>query len=138
LADHQLHQALHPETNSIAVIMQHLAGNMRSRWTDFLTTDDEKPDRNRDGEFVDDHAARAELLANWDSGWTRLLDTLNDLTNADLQKIVTRRGKSYTVIAAIDQQLFQNPMLVILRAKILLSWVAYSAIAPHPNFANSP
>src|SRR5262245_63043034 len=76
LSDEKLHVALDPNTNSIAVIMKHVAGNLLSRWTDFLTTDGEKPWRNRDDEFVDTFTTRAELLAYWESGWQRLFDTL--------------------------------------------------------------
>src|SRR6516225_9466346 len=72
LPDDQLHVALDPNTNCIAVIMKHVAGNLRSRWTDFLTTDGEKPWRNRDGEFVDTLTTRGELTAHWESGWQRL------------------------------------------------------------------
>src|ERR1700689_4557841 len=76
----KLHVALDPNTNCIAVIMKHVAGNLLSRWTDFLTTDGEKPWRNRDDEFMDTYAARDELLAYWESGWQRLFDSLTDLT----------------------------------------------------------
>jgi hypothetical protein len=79
LPDDKLHVALDPNTNSIAVIMKHVAGNLRSRWTDFLTTDGEKPWRNRDGEFVDTFASRDELIADWESGWQRLFDSLAGL-----------------------------------------------------------
>src|ERR1700758_3476741 len=72
LPDDKLHVALDPNTNSIAVIMKHVAGNLLSRWTDFLTADGEKPWRNRDGEFTDTFANRNELIALWDSGWQRL------------------------------------------------------------------
>src|SRR3954449_8130945 len=77
--DHKLHVALDENTNSIAVIMQHVAGNLTSRWTDFLTTDGEKPGRNRDGEFVDSLGSRAELLERWEQGWACLLTTLKSL-----------------------------------------------------------
>src|SRR3954454_13034611 len=84
VAEEKLHVALDANTNSVAVIMKHVAGNLRSRWTDFLTTDGEKPWRNRDDEFVDTFATRDELLAYWESGWRRLFDTLAALTPADL------------------------------------------------------
>src|SRR3974390_1370398 len=80
LADDQLHVALDENTNSIAVIMKHIAGNLLSRWTDFLTTDGEKPWRNRDNEFVDSFRSRAELLEFWERGWACLLTTLKSLT----------------------------------------------------------
>src|ERR1700683_3303991 len=76
LADAQLYAALDGETNSIAVIVKHMAGNMRSRWTDFLTTDGEKPDRNRDSEFQDPPAGRAALLALWEQGWSHVFHAL--------------------------------------------------------------
>src|SRR3954447_22523341 len=76
LPDEKLHIALDPNTNSIAVIMKHVAGNLLSRWTDFLTTDGEKPWRDRDQEFVDTLTTRDELTAYWNSGWQRLFDTL--------------------------------------------------------------
>src|SRR5438445_11698539 len=76
LPDDKLHVALDPNTNSIAVIMKHVAGNLLSRWTDFLTTDGEKPSRNRDDEFVDSFGTRAELIAYRESAWTRLFATV--------------------------------------------------------------
>src|SRR3954454_2291998 len=82
--DDRLHAALDANTNSVAVIMKHVAGNLLSRWTDFLTIDGEKPWRDRDDEFVDTFATRADLLAYWESGWQRLFDTLAALTPADL------------------------------------------------------
>src|SRR5262245_29148382 len=84
VADDKLHVALDANTNSIAVIMRHVAGNLRSRWTDFLTTDGEKPWRQRDGEFAETQAGRAELLADWEAGWTCLLSTLRSLQPEDL------------------------------------------------------
>ena len=93
LPDDKLRIALDPNTNSIAVIMKHVAGNLLSRWTDFLTTDGEKPGRNRDGEFVDTFASRAELLAYWESGWQTLFETLAALTFDDLARNVTIRGE---------------------------------------------
>src|SRR6266850_2453316 len=88
LPDDRLHVALDANTNCIAVIMKHVAGNLLSRWTDFLTTDGEKPGRNRDDEFVDTFATRAELLAHWESGWQRLMGALAALTPDDLARTV--------------------------------------------------
>src|SRR5436190_23344564 len=93
LPDDKLHVALDPNTNSIAVIMKHVAGNLLSRWTDFLTTDGEKPSRNRDLEFVDTFTSREELTAHWNSGWQRILDSLGELQAADLGKTVTIPGR---------------------------------------------
>jgi len=85
ITDDKLHVALDANTNSIAVIMKHVAGNLTSRWTDFLTTDGEKPNRNRDGEFVDTFGSRAEVVETWERGWSVLLTTLRSLTPADLE-----------------------------------------------------
>src|SRR5215813_1166614 len=79
VSDQQLFQVLDEEMNSIAIVVKHMAGNMRSRWTDFLTADGEKPDRNRDGEFVDDINSVVQLMAAWEKGWDRLFNTLSDL-----------------------------------------------------------
>jgi hypothetical protein len=105
VADEQLHVALDANTNSIAVIMKHVAGNLRSRWTDFLTSDGEKAWRNRDDEFVDTFTSRDELLAYWNSGWQCLLDTLAALTPEDLLKTVTIRGESHSVPLALQRSL---------------------------------
>ena len=105
LPDDKLHVALDPNTNCIAVIMKHVAGNLLSRWTDFLTTDGEKPWRNRDDEFVDSFATRDELTAYWNSAWQRLFDTLQGLSPADLSKTVTIRGEPHTVPLAIQRSL---------------------------------
>jgi hypothetical protein len=95
-----------PESNSVAVIVQHVAGNMMSRWTDFLTTDGEKPDRNRDGEFVlAEGSTKEKLLALWEKGWTRLFDTVSALTPADLDRRVSIRGQPLSVVDAVQRQL---------------------------------
>src|ERR1700716_4502817 len=83
VADQQLFTAVDPESNSIAIIVKHIAGNMRSRWTDFLTTDGEKPDRNRDSEFEAPPARRAALVALREAGWKSCLDALDQLTDED-------------------------------------------------------
>jgi hypothetical protein len=105
IPDEMLHVPLDANTNSIAVIMRHVAGNLLSRWTDFLTTDGEKPWRNRDSEFVDTFGGREELVAYWDSGWKRMFDTLVSLTAADLGKTVTIRGEPHSVPLAIQRSL---------------------------------
>ena len=92
LPDDKLRIALDANTNSIAVIMKHVAGNLLSRWTDFLTTDGEKPGRNRDDEFVDTFASRNELIDRWESGWQRLFDALAALTPDDAGKTVLIRA----------------------------------------------
>jgi hypothetical protein len=103
--DQKLHDALDANTNSIAVIMKHVAGNLMSRWTDFLTTDGEKPSRNRDGEFVDSFASRAEVLDYWERGWACLLKTLKSLGPEDLGKTVTIRGEPHSVPLALERSL---------------------------------
>jgi hypothetical protein len=105
LPDDKLHVALDENTNSIAVIMKHVAGNLTSRWTDFLTTDGEKSDRNRDGEFVDTFTSRAELIDCWERGWACLLTTLNALRPEDCGRIVTIRGEPHTVPLALERSL---------------------------------
>jgi hypothetical protein len=105
IPDDKLHAALDANTNSIAVIMKHVAGNLISRWTDFLTTDGEKPWRNRDNEFVDSFGSRAELLKFWEKGWTCLLESLKGLKPEDLQKSVVIRGESHSVPLALERSL---------------------------------
>lgn len=90
--------------NSIAQIVKHLAGNMRSRWTDFLTSDGEKPDRNRDSEFEDPPADRAALLAQWEAGWGLVFAALEPLADTDLGRTVTIRGEPHSVMQAIHRQ----------------------------------
>lgn len=103
--DDMLHVALDPNTNSIAVIMKHVAGNLASRWTDFLTTDGEKPSRNRDDEFVDSFGSRAEVLEAWERGWACLFSTLKKLKPEDLEKTVMIRGEAHSVPLAIERSL---------------------------------
>jgi hypothetical protein len=106
VSDEALFAALDSETNSIAVTMKHLAGNMRSRWTDFLTADGEKPDRNRDSEFViEDEGTRERILSVWEAGWRCLFDAVEPLEPADLERTVLIRGEPHTVIEAINRQI---------------------------------
>jgi hypothetical protein len=105
LSDEQLHMALHPDTNCVAVIMKHVSGNLLSRWTDFLTTDGEKPWRDRDDEFVDTFPSRQELLDYWQKGWTCLTDALEALQPADLNANVIIRGEPLSVSLAIARSL---------------------------------
>lgn len=106
LRDEELALRLDPEANSVALIMRHMAGNLRSRFTDFLTTDGEKPNRNRDGEFEEaGPITRARVLADWESGWTVLFDTLHALTADDLRRDVFIRGERHSVIQALNRQL---------------------------------
>jgi hypothetical protein len=104
--DAQFFELVDPEANSIAIIMKHVAGNMRSRWTGFLTTDGEKPDRNRDNEFEREPAdTRQSILDGWEDGWRRTLDAISSLQPDDLGRTVTIRGEPHTVLRAIDRQM---------------------------------
>jgi hypothetical protein len=105
VTDEQLFAALDDEMNSIAIVVKHMAGNMRSRWTDFLTTDGEKPDRNRDAEFVEPPATREALLRTWEDGWASVFAALEPLGDADLGRTVTIRGEPHSVMQAINRQL---------------------------------
>jgi hypothetical protein len=106
LKDHELFLTLDPESNSIAIIVKHMAGNMRSRFTDFLTTDGEKPDRNRDQEFVlGPSTTRADLTKMWEEGWTRVFTTIEALKPEDVMRKVTIRGEPHTVLQAINRQI---------------------------------
>jgi uncharacterized damage-inducible protein DinB len=102
--DEDLFAFLDAESNSIAVIAKHMAGNMRSRWTDFLTSDGEKPTRDRDSEFVDPPTTREALNELWEVGWTRLFAALEPLTDSDLERRVTIRGEPHSVTQAINRQ----------------------------------
>jgi uncharacterized damage-inducible protein DinB len=103
--DEGLFATLDGESNSIAIIVKHLAGNMRSRWMDFLTTDGEKPDRNRDTEFEDAPRTRADVLELWERGWKYLFEALEPLTDADLTRTVTIRAEPHSVMQAISRQM---------------------------------
>ena len=104
LDEGEFNTTLGDEGNSIATICQHVAGNQRSRWTDFLTTDGEKPDRHRDEEFEPSGAPRGEILDRWEEGWAILFQTLESLTEEDLSKTVTIRGEAHTVTKALLRQ----------------------------------
>ncbi len=105
VSDSDLHVPLDDNTNSIAVIMKHLAGNLISRWTDFLTSDGEKPWRNRDQEFVDTFASRAEIMGYWEKGWDGLFSTLERLKVEDLRRTVFIRGEPHSVPLALERSL---------------------------------
>lgn len=106
LGDDEMFQALDPEANSIAILVRHLRGNMRSRWTDFLTSDGEKTDRQRDTEFLDPESRDRALIQRWwEEGWGYLFSALNSLKPEDLSRSVTIRGESVTVLAAVIRQL---------------------------------
>jgi hypothetical protein len=106
VSEDQLFAVLDPEANSIAILMKHLAGNMRSRWTDFLTTDGEKATRDRDAEFeAGEEDTRAGVIQMWTDGWSRLFQTVSALTPDDLRKTVEIRGESHSVVEAINRQM---------------------------------
>jgi hypothetical protein len=102
--DEGLFATLDAESNCIAIIVKHMSGNMRSRWTDFLTTDGEKPDRQRDTEFEEPPKTRAELIELWDRGWKYLFDALAALSDADLVRTITIRTEPHSVMQAINRQ----------------------------------
>jgi hypothetical protein len=105
VTDEQLFTTLDPEMNSIAILVKHMAGNMRSRWTDFLNTDGEKPDRNRDSEFVDPPATRPDLMRLWEQGWKCVFAALEPLGDADVNRKVTIRGEAHSVTQAVTRQI---------------------------------
>lgn len=104
VADEDLGRAIDGESNSIAVIVKHMAGNMRSRWTDFLTTDGEKPDRHRDTEFETPPGTRERMMRLWDEGWETLFAALRPLSDSDLSRAVVIRGEPHSVMQAINRQ----------------------------------
>ncbi|KAB0442463.1 DUF1572 family protein [Lysinibacillus fusiformis] len=101
----ELHWAYNEESNSVAVIVKHVSGNMISRWTDFLMTDGEKTTRNRDDEFINSLSTKEAILAVWEEGWQVFLDALAGITESDLQGYVTIRGEKLAVIDAIERQM---------------------------------
>jgi len=105
VTDEQLVTVLDPEMNSIAQIVKHMAGNMESRWTDFLTSDGEKPSRDRDGEFVHPPSSREELMALWDAAWDCVFSALEPLSEEDMARTVYIRGEAHSVMQAINRQI---------------------------------
>lgn len=112
LSEAQLTRSLDVESNSVAQIVKHMSGNMRSRWTDFLTTDGEKPNRNRDSEFIKPPESREELLRMWEQGWAILFHALEPLTEADMGRTITVRGEAHSVMQAIQRQVAHYAMHV--------------------------
>ncbi len=107
--DAQFFAQLDPESNSIAMIVKHVGGGLRSRWTDFLTTDGEKPDRHRDSEFViEEGDTRPALLERWEYGWRLMLEAIEALRPQDLGRTITIRGEPHTVLQAINRQLIHQ------------------------------
>jgi hypothetical protein len=109
LTDEQLFWQYNSESNSVAMVVKHLYGNMLSRWTDFLNTDGEKEWRDRDAEFINEIQNRQELFSKWEAGWKCLLDAINLLTEDDLDKIIYIRNMGHTVTEAINRQLAHYP-----------------------------
>lgn len=109
VTDEQLFWQYNSESNSIAMIVQHLSGNMLSRWTDFLTSDGEKEWRNRDAEFEQTISSRSEMMTAWNKGWGCLFDTLNTLTPNDIERVIYIRNQGHTVMEAINRQLAHYP-----------------------------
>ena len=105
VTDDQLTATLDGEMNSIATIVKHMAGNMRSRWTDFLNTDGEKPDRQRDSEFEAPPASREALMQLWEQGWALVFQAIEPLSDSDLGRTVTIRGEAHSVMQAINRQI---------------------------------
>ena len=105
VSDDEFFKTIDAESNSIGVIVKHIAGNLHSRWRDFLSTDGEKPDRNRDTEFEMIGDTRESLMRFWESGWQTLFDNIETLTAEDFSRTITIRGESHTVVEAINRQL---------------------------------
>ena len=129
--DAALHHRLSKDTNSIGILIRHLAGNLRSRWTDFLTTDGEKPDRNRDSEFDPcDHLSREDLLAEWNQAFALLEEVLSEIQPADLGKSVRIRGEALLVQEAIQRQIvhlaYHTGQIVLLARATTREWSSLS------------
>lgn len=142
LAEEDLFWQFNPESNSMATIVRHLAGNMHSRFTDFLTTDGEKPDRNRDAEFENQSFSKDTILAIWESGWQVVFNTLDSLTEEDLNKIVYIRNVGQTVTEALNRQLAHYPYHIgqmVYIGKMLLDkdWVSLSIPKGNSNSFNA-
>jgi len=105
VSDEEFFAQIDAESNSVALVVKHIAGNQRSRWRDFLTSDGEKPDRNRDTEFEIMDEDRASLMDFWESGWATLFGALEELTPDDFSRTVTIRGEPHTIVEAINRQL---------------------------------
>jgi hypothetical protein len=130
VTDEQLFWQYNTESNSIAMIVQHLSGNMLSRWTDFLTSDGEKEWRNRDEEFEQILSSRHEMMTAWNKGWKCFLTALNSLTSSDLERIVYIRNQGHTVMEAINRQLAHYPyhvgQIVFIGKMCSVSWQSLS------------
>lgn len=105
VTDEEFFATIDDEANSIALIVKHIAGNLRSRWTDFLTSDGEKPDRDRDTEFEIIADTRESLMTHWEDGWRILFDSVEPLAPDDFSKTITIRGEAHTIVEAMNRQL---------------------------------
>jgi len=105
LSEDDIHWRFNEASNSVAVIVKHVSGNMVSRWSDFLTTDGEKSNRNREQEFEDNISSKQELMTIWEKGWNALFDALNEMSEQDLLKDIYIRGEHHTVLDAIERQM---------------------------------
>ncbi len=124
LTESELFWAPNEESNSVAIIVKHMSGNMVSRWTDFLTTDGEKPNRNRDDEFVGDIQTKEQMMELWEFGWNTFLNALNSIEDEQLLKIITIRNEPHSVMEAIERQMYHYSYhigQIIYVAKILKS-----------------
>lgn len=106
LSERELFWTPNEESNSVAIIVKHMSGNMVSRWTDFLITDGEKPSRNRDEEFVGDLQTKEQMMERWEYGWDIFMNALKNITEDDLLKIITIRNEPHSVIEAIERQMY--------------------------------
>ena len=105
VSDADFFAALDPESNSLALIVKHMAGNMRSRWTDFLTSDGEKPDRHRDSEFaLEDGDTREDLMRRWEDGWALTFSAIGPISTEDLHRTIEIRGQPHSILKAINRQ----------------------------------
>jgi hypothetical protein len=139
LTDVQINQRPNEASNSIALIVHHLSGNMLSRWTDFLTTDGEKPTRNREAEFEEGYPDKKTMLEAWEKGWNVLLTTLDSLKPEDLSTIIYIRNEGQTVLEAIQRQLAHYPLHVgqiLYQAKALKGNDFQSLSIPKGNSAD--
>lgn len=141
LQESQLFWEYNSESNSIAVIVNHIAGNMLSRFTDFLTSDGEKSWRNRDSEFEQTFTSRDEIMAYWQKGWEKLLNTLNHLEQSDLEAIVYIRNEGHTITEAVNRQLAHYPYhigQIVMIAKMLTgeNWKSLSIPRNHSSDYN--
>lgn len=134
LSEEELHRRLAPSTNSVAVIIRHVAGNLRSRWTDFLTTDGEKGDRDRESEFTDWTGTREELMQSWERGFAVLFETLDSLKPEDLHRTVTIRAEPHSVpraiIRSLDHLAYHVGQVLLVARRVHAGDWKYITIAP--------